>query len=76
MSCFGDIVNVWSVGSLTAAVVLPVALILTRGIGDPLTIICLVIAVLVIWLHRANIARLRAGTEPKIGSRLKQETAA
>ena len=27
------------------------------------------IAVLVIWLHRANIARLRAGTEPKVGSR-------
>ena len=27
------------------------------------------IAVLVIWLHRANIARLRAGEEPKIGSK-------
>lgn len=26
-----------------------------------------VIAVLVVWLHRANIARLRAGTEPRIG---------
>ena len=65
-----------SVGSLTAAVVLPTALIVTRGIKDPLTIICLVIAVGVIWLHRTNIARLRAGTEPKIGSRVKQETAA
>ncbi|RIV93339.1 glycerol-3-phosphate 1-O-acyltransferase [Aurantiacibacter xanthus] len=28
-----------------------------------------VIAVLVIWLHRANIARLKAGTEPKVGSK-------
>jgi acyl phosphate:glycerol-3-phosphate acyltransferase len=65
-----------SVGSLTAAVVLPAALIVTRGIKDPLTIICLVIAASVIWLHRTNIARLRAGTEPKIGSRVKQETAA
>lgn len=65
-----------SVGSLTAAVVLPAALILTRGIKDPLTIICLVIAASVIWLHRTNIARLRAGTEPKIGSRAKKETAA
>jgi acyl phosphate:glycerol-3-phosphate acyltransferase len=65
-----------SVGSLTAAVVLPAALIVTRGIKDPLSIICLVIAASVIWLHRTNIARLRAGTEPKIGSRVKQETAA
>lgn len=28
-----------------------------------------VIAVLVIWLHRANIARLKAGTEPKVGGK-------
>ncbi len=28
-----------------------------------------VIAVLVLWLHRANIARLREGTEPKVGSK-------
>ena len=28
-----------------------------------------VLALLVIWLHRANIARLRAGTEPKVGSK-------
>lgn len=28
-----------------------------------------IIAVLVIWLHRENIARLRAGTEPKVGSK-------
>ena len=28
-----------------------------------------VIAALVIWLHRANIARLRAGTEPKVGGK-------
>ena len=25
------------------------------------------LAALVLWLHRANIARLRAGTEPKVG---------
>ena len=25
------------------------------------------LALLVLWLHRANIARLRAGTEPKVG---------
>lgn len=26
------------------------------------------IAVLVLWLHRANIRRLAAGTEPKVGT--------
>lgn len=26
------------------------------------------IALLILWLHRANIARLRAGTEPRVGS--------
>jgi glycerol-3-phosphate acyltransferase PlsY len=25
------------------------------------------IALLIVWLHRENIARLRAGTEPKVG---------
>ena len=65
-----------SVGSLTAAVVLPAALVVTRGIRDPLSIICIVIAVCVIWLHRGNIARLRAGTEPKMGSKPKGEPAA
>jgi glycerol-3-phosphate acyltransferase PlsY len=65
-----------SAGSLTAAIVLPTALVVTRGIRDPLTIICIVIALFVIWLHRGNIARLKAGTEPKIGSNKKGEAAA
>ena len=65
-----------SAGSLTAAIVLPAALVVTRGIRDPLSIICIVIALFVIWLHRGNIARLRAGTEPKIGSKPKGEAAA
>ena len=33
----------------------------------PFVPVLAVIAVLVIWLHRANIARLRAGTEPRVG---------
>ena len=65
-----------SVGSLTAAIVLPTALVVTRGVRDPLSIICIVIALFVVWLHRGNIARLRAGTEPKIGSKKKGEAAA
>ena len=28
-----------------------------------------VLAILIFWRHRANIARLRAGTEPRIGAK-------
>ncbi len=31
--------------------------------------VLIVIAVLIIWLHRANIARLMKGEEPRVGSR-------
>jgi glycerol-3-phosphate acyltransferase PlsY len=31
----------------------------------PLLAFCALVAVMVVWKHRANIARLRAGTEPK-----------
>ena len=34
-----------------------------------LAVACLVMAVLIVWRHRANIARIRAGTEPKIGGK-------
>jgi acyl phosphate:glycerol-3-phosphate acyltransferase len=56
-----------SIGSITAAVILPSALIVERGFRDPLALICCAIAIFVIYLHRGNIARLRAGTEPRIG---------
>ena len=31
--------------------------------------VLLVIAALIIWLHRANIARLRRGEEPRVGKK-------
>ncbi len=34
-----------------------------------LAVACLVMAVLIVWRHRANIARIRQGTEPKIGGK-------
>lgn len=64
-----------SIGSLTAAIVLPVGVMVAHGMSHPLTMICAAIALSVIWLHRGNIARIRAGTEPKIGVR-KTESAA
>ena len=50
--------------AVIAAAVACVVLGLTAFL--PVTV---VIAVLVIWLHRENIVRLRAGTEPKVGSK-------
>ena len=58
-----------SVGSLTAAVVLPVSVMIQRGPLDPLAIICAAIAILVIWLHRGNIQRIMNGTEPRMSRR-------
>ncbi len=39
--------------------------------NKPLFVFAVVIAVLVVWKHRSNIARLRAGTENKFGAKKK-----
>jgi glycerol-3-phosphate acyltransferase PlsY len=57
-----------SLASLTAAAALPVVTWVSRK--DPLLLgFALVLAGLVFWRHRANIQRLRAGTEPRIGNK-------
>lgn len=62
-----------SVGSLAAAVACPLlALYYYWGQWGPWLIIAATAGV-VIWAHRANIQRLRAGTENKIGSKKKAE---
>jgi glycerol-3-phosphate acyltransferase PlsY len=56
-----------SLGGMSAAVIAPIAaLVLGYTAFVPVLI---ALAVLVLFLHRANIARLRAGTEPKVGSK-------
>jgi acyl phosphate:glycerol-3-phosphate acyltransferase len=35
----------------------------------PLLIFAMIMALLIIWKHRGNIARLMAGTENRLGSR-------
>lgn len=60
------ITRVSSVGGMSAAVGAPVAALV---LGYPAYAPALaILAVLVVWMHRANIARLRSGTEPRIGS--------
>jgi glycerol-3-phosphate acyltransferase PlsY len=54
-----------SLSALVSAVAAPVwALVLGQG---QVAVLFVLLAVLIVERHRANIARLRAGTEPKIG---------
>lgn len=53
-----------SVGALAAVAVAPLAALAFDG---PAAIALAVIGAYVAWRHRENIARLRAGTEPRIG---------
>ncbi len=56
-----------SFSGMAAGVVAPVAAWFTghEAFAPPLALL----AALVLWLHRENIARLRAGTEPKVGAK-------
>jgi glycerol-3-phosphate acyltransferase PlsY len=60
-----------SAASIAAGVVLPIAASVQgvfRGAQNwPLVILCAVIGALAVWRHRTNLARLRAGTEPRRG---------
>jgi glycerol-3-phosphate acyltransferase PlsY len=62
-----------SVASMLAACSLPVSALLT-GAGPGFVILCAVVAAFVVFLHRGNIARLRAGTEPRVGAARKTST--
>jgi len=57
-----------SLASLGAAAAAPVLLGLTAGAG-PRWLVVLAMSALMAWRHRANIAKLRAGTEAKIGAK-------
>ena len=56
-----------SAGSLSASVALPVLLAWRDGVRQPLTLIAALVCVFVVWSHRANISRLRDGTEHRFG---------
>jgi acyl phosphate:glycerol-3-phosphate acyltransferase len=61
------ITRISSVGSLSAAITLPLALLVWVGATSPLFLMSVAIMLLVIWTHRSNIARLRRGEEPRVG---------
>ncbi len=64
-----------SLGSLVAAVVLPTAVFLIYG-ASPAFWISAAVGLFVFYTHRGNISRLKAGTEPKFGSRNQETTPA
>jgi len=65
------LLRISSLGGMLGAISAPIAAL---AFGHPVYAIGLAgLAVIVLWRHRENIARLRAGTEPRIGG--KKETA-
>lgn len=56
-----------SLGSLTGAIALPVLLAASAGVRSPVFFVSLLTAAFVFWTHRANIQRLRDGTEYRFG---------
>lgn len=70
-----SITRMSSVGSILGGVLFPVlyvafaSLETTDGISVPLLAFTLLTAALIVLRHRANIARIVAGTEPRIGGR-------
>lgn len=56
-----------SLASLTAAVALPVLLAASIGWRSPLFAVSALTSAFVFWTHRANIERLRGGTEYRFG---------
>lgn len=61
------VTRISSMGALVAAAAsAPLAALLGRG---ALVLPCLLMAALIVLRHKANIARIRAGTEPRIGGR-------
>lgn len=58
-----------SLGSVLAAVVLPLGAYLLHPSLRPNVWVFALLGLFIIWMHRANIARLRAGTENRFGTR-------
>ncbi|MEH6644540.1 glycerol-3-phosphate 1-O-acyltransferase PlsY [Sulfitobacter sp.] len=56
-----------SVGGLLAAASSSI-LVMVLGFGSAY-LLCVLLTLIVFWRHRANIGRIRAGTEPKIGQK-------
>lgn len=63
-----------SLGSIVGAITLPILLAFMAGINSPVFLICTGVAAFVLWSHRGNMSRLKAGTEPRTFGRKKGES--
>ncbi len=60
-----------SLSSITAAILLPIYMLIYIGtFNHPFTIFSFIVAIIVIWKHKANINRLCKGEEPKISKKI------
>jgi glycerol-3-phosphate acyltransferase PlsY len=59
-----------SLASVFAACALPFSVAIWYGTNSPLVPGAVIVALFVLWTHRANLKRLREGAEPHIGGRL------
>ena len=64
-----------SVASLSAAAMLPLAILAVTGPRSPLFGVALAVGGFVFWTHRANIGRLRRGEESRFTRRPRAESA-
>ena len=74
LACFGiflttlSLFRIVSLSSVVAAISLP--LLMAAGTdGTAKLVVALVAMALVVWRHRSNLQRIKAGTEPKIGQK-------
>jgi glycerol-3-phosphate acyltransferase PlsY len=57
-----------SLGSILAALILPIAITLTPHVGgNPTLVFTVALALFVVWAHRANVGRLVRGEEKRFG---------
>lgn len=61
------IFRISSMGSLLAASASTFLVVFLDA--GPVLVLCGILTILIFWRHRGNIARLRAGTEPRIGQK-------
>jgi acyl phosphate:glycerol-3-phosphate acyltransferase len=71
LAAFGVVLGIWRIVSLGSIVAAVAAMGLMVGLQQPLPFqgLAIVGGCFVIWRHRANIQRLLAGTEPKLGQK-------
>ena len=62
-----------SVGSIAAAAACPFFALYFFWGDWPAVVLCSIAGLTVVWAHRANIARLRAGTESRVGDKKKKQ---